>query len=217
MTTGLHSTKQQILQYLLKNRQATAQQLAEVVGITPQAVRRHLNELEAEMLIVHSTVQTGMGRPQHAYQLSEKGRDHFPHRYNDFAVSFLEAMVETVGEEKVSQVLQQQWEQKAATYRAKINSPSLQQRLEKLVKLRQLEGYMAELHPLTPESDTKAKVEKFILTEHNCAIHAVAESYPRVCGHELEMFQAIFPDCTVERIQWINNGENRCGYSIQKK
>ena len=59
--------------------------------------------------------------------------------------------------------------------------------------------------------------QQFILVEHNCAISDVAESYPSICGHELEMFAAVLPDCHVERTQWINNGEHRCGYSIEKK
>ncbi|NEQ86496.1 MAG: iron-sulfur cluster biosynthesis transcriptional regulator SufR, partial [Moorea sp. SIO2I5] len=54
-----------------------------------------------------------------------------------------------------------------------------------------------------------------ILTEYNCVISNVAESYPSVCGHELEMFAAVLPDCTVERTHWLNNGEHQCGYLIK--
>ena len=59
--------------------------------------------------------------------------------------------------------------------------------------------------------------EKLILVEHHCAISEVAESYPTVCGHELEMFGAILPDCAIKRTHWINNGEHSCGYLIQLK
>jgi DeoR family suf operon transcriptional repressor len=76
--------------------------------------------------------------------------------------------------------------------------------------MRRAEGYMAELH--LPDTD-----DQFILAEHHCAISDVAESYPTVCGHELEMFSAILPDCQIERIQWLNRGEHSCGYLIQPK
>jgi DeoR family suf operon transcriptional repressor len=59
--------------------------------------------------------------------------------------------------------------------------------------------------------------ECFILTEYNCAISHIAESYPSVCGHELEMFAVALPDCTVQRTHWLVNGEHRCGYLIQPK
>lgn len=207
-TIGIPSTKQSILQHLLKQGQATAQQLAQALKISPQATRRHLNELEAEGLIEYQSTQTGMGRPQHLYQLSQQGRSLFPHSYGEFAVSFLDTLAETVGKEQVSKILEKQWQRKAAEYRDRIGKGSLQQRVAKLVQLRQEEGYMAELHSV------KGNKQQFILAEHNCAISEVAESYPSICGHELEMFGAVLPDCTIERTHWMNNGEHRCGYLI---
>ena len=207
--TQAPSTKEDILQYLLKHPQATAQSLAEALGISPQAIRRHLKDLETEGSIEYRKVQIGMGRPQYLYHLSKQGRDRFPNRYNEFAVSFLDTLVETVGEQQVGEVLRKQWERKAEEYRQQVGTGSLQERVLKLVELRRKEGYMAELHCVADSN-----LEKYILAEHNCAISEVAESFPTVCGHELEMFAAILPDCTVERTQWINDGEHNCGYLI---
>lgn len=217
MTTTQHpSTKDDILQYLLKQGQATAQELAEDLAISPQAIRRHLKDLEVEGLIEYQAVQTGMGRPQYIYQLSKQGRDRFPHRYGEFMVSFLDTLIETVGEKQVGEVLRKQWERKAAEYQRWLGTGSLKERVTKLVQLRQEEGYMAELHAVEM-GDQKSAREQFILTEHHCAISEVAESYPTICGHELEMFAAVLPDCTIERTHWINNGEHSCGYLIQAK
>jgi DeoR family suf operon transcriptional repressor len=47
------STKQDILVHLLRRGQATAQDLAELLQVTPQAIRRHLKDLEQEELIQH--------------------------------------------------------------------------------------------------------------------------------------------------------------------
>lgn len=212
-TSGLTSTKQNILQSLLRHGQAAAGQLAQGLNLSTQAIRRHLNELEAEGLIEYQSVQQGMGRPQHLYQLSSAGRDRLsPQKYSEFAVSFLDTLAETAGKEQVSKVLEKQWQRKAAEYRTRLGSGNLKQRIAKLVQLRQEEGYMAELHQASPP-----KKQQFVLVEHNCAISDVAESYPSICGHELEMFAAVLPDCVVQRTQWINDGEHRCGYSIEKK
>ena len=89
MPTGFPSTKQNILQELLKQGRATASALAKALDISSQAIRRHLSELETEGVIERSAVRTGMGRPQYYYQLSEGGRALFPHRYGEFAVDFL--------------------------------------------------------------------------------------------------------------------------------
>ena len=212
-TTNQASTKQDILRHLLKHGQAKAKELAQALDISPQAIRRHLQDLASEGLVDHQSVQLGMGRPQHVYQLSRQGKELFPHQYGEFAVSFLDTLVETVGEEQVGLVLRKQWERKAEEYRHRLGNGSLAQRVTKLVQLRQEEGYMAELRPMEDNQEGT----KFIFAEHNCAISDVAESYPTVCGHELDMFSAILPDCTVERTQWINNGEHRCGYLIEAK
>ncbi|HAC63131.1 MAG TPA: iron-sulfur cluster biosynthesis transcriptional regulator SufR [Cyanothece sp. UBA12306] len=211
------STKEDILQYLLKQGQASAQELAQTLEITPQATRRHLKDLEADGLIEHQSAQEGLGRPQYIYHLSKQGRDRFPNGYGEFAVSFLDTLTETVGKQQVREVLRKQWERKAQEYRQSIGEGNLEERVNKLVELRQEEGYMAELHLFKPKNGLQGQTEGYILAEHHCAISEVAESYPTVCDHELEMFAAILPDCTVERTHWINEGEHNCGYLIKKK
>lgn len=212
MMTTQNSTKDDILNYLLKQGQATAQELAQTFDISPQAIRRHLKDLEEEQLIEYESIQSGMGRPNHLYQLSKKGRDRFPQRYGEFTLSLLDTLLETVGEEQVGMVLQKQWEKKAEIYRDRVGKGTLKERVSRLMRLRQEEGYMAEI--LTVEGDNQDS--QFILAEHHCAISEVAESFPTVCGHELEMFSVILPDCSIERTHWLNNGEHRCGYLIKQ-
>lgn len=222
MTATQHSTKQDILNRLLKQGQLTAQELAESLQVTPQAIRRHLKDLETEGLIIHQAVQAGMGRPNFVYALSREGRSQFPDRHDEFAVSLLDTLAETVGVDQVGSILRKQWERKAIEYRQRLGDGSLGERVAKLVEIRRAEGYMAEFYPV---DETRSPVEdslgaefllnpRFILTEYNCAISQIAESYPSVCGHELEMF-AIALDCRVERTHWLVDGEHRCGYLIQ--
>lgn len=216
MTSTEHlSTKNDILQHLLKRGRATAQDLAELMDISAQAIRRHLKDLEAESLIQYQSVQMGMGRPQHLYTLTPKGKERFPHRYDDFAVSLLDTLIESVGEDRVSSILQKQWQRKAIEYRDRLGNGPIQDRLAVLVQLRQAEGYMAEWRPV--ESNGNSDRPQFLIVEHNCAISNVAESFPSVCGHELEMFTMVLQDCTVERTYWMIDGEHRCGYLISSQ
>ncbi|MGB3655104.1 MAG: iron-sulfur cluster biosynthesis transcriptional regulator SufR [Rivularia sp. (in: cyanobacteria)] len=218
-TSQQSSTKQDILNYLLKEYKATALQLSTALNVSPQAIRRHLKDLEGEELIIYSSEQMGMGRPQHVYQLSDRGKERLRREvgdsYGKFAVSLLDTLAETVGPDQVSSILQKQWERKAEEYRRLLGKGSLNQRVAALVELRKSEGFMAEYHPVETQ-DSQAE-EKFIFLEHNCAISNVVESFPSVCGHELEMFVAVLPDCTVERTHWIIDGEHRCGYLLKAK
>ena len=218
VTTQQPSTKQDILQHLLKQGMATAHELAIELNISPQAIRRHLKDLEAEELILYQTVQVGMGRPQHVYKLSSKGRDRLRKELGEqdshgkFAVSLLDTLAQTVGHDQMSAILRKQWELKALEYRDQVGNGSLQERVANLVELRKAEGYMAQWYRVDGDSDSG---DRFMLTEHNCAISNVAASFPVVCGHELEMFATVLPDCIVERTNWLINGEHRCGYLVQ--
>lgn len=216
-TTQQPSTKQDILHHLLKQDQATAHDLAEALQVTPQAIRRHLKDLEAEGLIEHEAVQVGgMGRPTHVYTLSEQGRQRFPDRYDEFAVSLLDTLAETVGRDQVGSILRKQWQRKAMEYRDQVGQGALRERVAQLVELRRAEGYMAEYYAVNADGVEDAAGDRFILTEYHCAISHIAESFPSVCGHELEMF-AIALGCKVERTHWLVNGEHRCGYLIRAK
>lgn len=227
------STKQDILQLLLRQGQATAQELADSLSISPQAIRRHLKDLEEEGLIEHQATQARMGRPNYVYHLSREGRSRMPDRYDDFALSLLDTLAETVGKDQVNDILRKQWERKALEYRERVGTGSLQERVANLVELRKAEGYMAEWHRVEPDrtdpnqpdqanqsgqsNQSDASPARFIITEYNCAISHVAESFPSVCGHELEMFAIALQGCKVERTHWLVNGEHRCGYLIQAK
>ncbi len=202
------------MQHLLKQGEATAQALAEHLAVSAQAIRRHLKDLSAEELIEHRIAREGMGRPNYLYTLSRKGRDRLPAQYGEFALSLLDTLAETVGQEQVKDILHKQWQRKAQTYRAQVGQGPLLERVQRLVQLRQAEGYMAEWHEMQPEQSGSA-VTGYIVTEYNCAISTIAESFPSVCGHELEMFRVALPDCSVERTHWLAEGEHQCGYLIR--
>jgi DeoR family suf operon transcriptional repressor len=288
------STKQDILQYLLKHGTAIAHELAEHLDISVQAIRRHLKDLEHEGLVVYHVAHPDeshseqhdssgnhsqpdrpidnpdissnpskitntkitniinashvgdvdrnlnrvgsssinsqpdrnsdlepasqspephavMGRPQHVYELSKAGRDRFPANYDQFSVSLLDTLAETFGNEQVSEILHKQWLRKAVEYRQKLGDGSLRDRVAQLTELRRSEGYVAEWFEQEPNQQGNSS---YILTEYNCAISEVAESFPSVCSHELEMFEAALEGCKVERTHWMVDGEHRCGYLI---
>jgi len=227
------SIKEDILRFLLKQGTATAGAIAKQLEVTPQAIRRHLKALEGNGLIEHQVAQEGIGRPNHLYQLSRQGREHFPDQYDQFALSLLNTVADTMGPEHVSKLLKHQWQRKAKEYREKLGEAPLQERMQTLVKLRQAEGYMAEYYPAKDTLEERASREAqsadagkreqptaqdaFVITEYNCAIAHIAESYPTVCGHELAMFAIALPDCSVERTHWLVNGEHQCGYMVKLK
>jgi DeoR family transcriptional regulator, suf operon transcriptional repressor len=214
LSTKPESTKQEMLHFLLRG-QSSAQVLAEHLEISPQAIRRHLKDLTEEGLIqIAASAKSGLGRPQHFYVLTKLGRDRLPASYDRFAIDLLTSMLNTLGKEQAAQVLGRQWQTKAMQYHEQLGQEALELRLEKLAMLRRKEGYVTEWYSV-PGENPKLATSSFIFTEYNCAIAQIAESFPSVCTHELEMFATALPDCQVERTHWMIDGEHRCGYLIR--
>ncbi len=66
------NTRGQILA-LLCGANRTVAELAEAIGISRNAIRVHLNGLEAEGLVLHERLIRGVGKPAHLYRLTPAG------------------------------------------------------------------------------------------------------------------------------------------------
>src|SRR6266702_1420565 len=80
----------EVLLELKRAQPRTAKQLADTLGVSPNAVRHHLKELEAESLIAYGREQRGVGAPTFAYRLSAAGEALFPRAYEATLTELLE-------------------------------------------------------------------------------------------------------------------------------
>ena len=87
-------TREAVVQLLLAGGPLTAVALAEQIGFSPAAIRRHLDQLVAEGAIVSREASTlgrrGRGRPARTYLLTDVGRTRLPHAYDSLAVQALD-------------------------------------------------------------------------------------------------------------------------------
>jgi DeoR family suf operon transcriptional repressor len=201
------STRESALALLLRLGETTAAQLAELLGVSVQIMRRHLRGLEEEGLVASSPAPEGPGRPTNRWHLTAEGRSQFPDGGQQFALGLLESMADTLSPGTVQQLMAQQALQKAQTYRLQIGTGSLQNRLEQLVDLRRREGYVAEC---TQDPDGKA----WLFSEFHCSVMRIAERFPCVCDQELQLIRSTFPDCQVERVHWRLEQGHSCGFRL---
>jgi len=201
------STREATLTLLLRRGRATASELASALGVSVQAMRRHLRSLEDEGLVQASPAGEGPGRPSNRWQLTAKAQDHFPDGSEQFALSLLESISGSLPAETLQGLLAQQALHKAQQYRARIGDGPLQQRLERLVDLRRQEGYVAEC---APDQDGRA----WLMRELHCSVMRIAEQFPCVCDQELSLIRHTFPDCAVERVQWRLEKGHSCGFRL---
>ncbi len=201
-------TRDSVLSRLLRHGEATAADLASQLGVSVQGMRRHLRSLEEDGLVEASPTVEGPGRPSNRWRLTEAGRSGFTDGSGDFALGLLHSLATTLPPGQIENLMVLQAEQKAAGYRRRIGEAPLQQRLERLVDLRRLEGFVAELlaDPDTPTA--------WIISEFHCSVMRIAEQFPIVCDQELQLIRRTFPDCQVERVHWRLEEGHSCGFRL---
>ncbi len=200
------SNRETVLTLLLRRGESEASVLAETMGISVQAMRRHLRSLANENLVESTPMSTGPGRPSNRWHLTRKGRDHFPDGSGHFALGLLDSMRATLPPETVASLLNQQALDKAAQYRHQLGDAPLSQRLQKLADLRRIEGYVTEC---LLDDDGSWKLQ-----EMHCSVQRIAEEFPAVCDQELLLIRNTVPDCEVERVHWRLEGGHACGFRI---
>lgn len=196
----------QILVELKRSQPRTAKDLAAQLGVSPNAVRHHLKELEAETLVSYGREQRGVGAPTFAYRLTPQGEALFPRRYEETLTELLERVSEQQGREVAVALFVDHYADLTRRLEAELADVSPARRLDVVTRVLSDGGYMAEWNG-GPEDNG------FRLAEHNCALRAVAERFPEICAAEERFLQRVLA-ATVERRQHIVGGCNACEYAI---
>ncbi len=201
---GHRGMRGQILVAVKKSQPVTAKELSSSFGVSANAVRRHLKELELDGLVSYGREQRGLGAPTFAYRLTERGEALFPNRYQDALTELLAHVEERAGRGEISAIFAERFKAQAEQLKTELADLPVEARLQRLVRLLSDEGYMAEW---------KAENGSITLAEHNCAIRAVAQRYPEICAAEARFLTDVL-SAGVERRDHIAAGSNACTYEI---
>jgi DeoR family suf operon transcriptional repressor len=202
--TGHKGTRADILMELKRSRRS-AKELAEQLGLSLNAVRHHLKELEADGLVEYEREQRGVGAPAHAYRLTTRAERLFPRRYEETLLLVLARVVEREGRQAAIEMLETRYRDLAARLRPELTGAPEGERARIVTRALVEEGYMAEWRG-SPQDGR--------LTEHNCAIHSVAARFPEVCAAEARFFEETL-GATVERRAHILGGCTACEYVVR--
>ncbi len=203
---GHRGLRGQILLALKKAQPLTVKELAAQFGVTANALRRHLKALEEAGAVNYRREIRGVGGPVFAYSLSEVGDALFPRSYIPALTGALEILREQQGTEAVTGLFLKQWATLAASGGRSLPLLPVAERSEHLARLLTSQGYMAE-------SENQSATESTI-TEHNCAMHAVAQQFPEVCTAEMRFMEQVL-GAKVERKTRILDGCNCCEYTVK--
>jgi DeoR family transcriptional regulator, suf operon transcriptional repressor len=198
---GYRGVRGSILVQLKRSQPLTTKELASRLGVSLNAVRHHLKDLEEQELVNYQRERRGVGAPRFAYRLTEAGEGQFPRRYEALLVGLLNDLVRVQGRAQAVAFLESQFTSLAERVQQELADTAPDQRLDAVAKLLADQGYMAEAGPGT-------------LIEHNCAVQAVAQQFPEICAAEARFLSAVL-NAEVTRERHILNGCTACEYRVR--
>ncbi len=207
MTVGISNTREEIL-YLLKERPyLSVGEIAQELGITEMAVRRHLNNLERDQFLSSHLVRQSMGRPSRVYFLTEKADDLFPKAYPTFALEIMEDLKSLHGPEAVQRLFAQREERLYEQYQDHVDGEDLDEKVQQLVGLQDKKGYMVKW---------EKQGEQYVIKEYNCPIARVAKQFPEACEGEISLFERLLGR-PVQQVECMARGATHCMFTFSAR
>lgn len=201
----MKSTKDRILQTLLRKPKLTINELAEAVEINPISVRHHLSNLEKEGLIAAEEERHGVGRPRLVYSLTEDGMERFPTKYLRLTTRLLAQMKESMPGPVVAQLFNQVAEDLASQYAADIKGLNMEERLDFVKELLAQEGFTVEW---------ELKDGQYEIHEISCPYYQIGVAHPEVCTMDQTLISKMLA-VPANKVQCILSGGTHCTYVVQ--
>ncbi|MBK9781199.1 MAG: winged helix-turn-helix transcriptional regulator [Anaerolineales bacterium] len=200
----MKSTRDKILQTLLKKPKSTINDLAEAVGINPISVRHHLTNLQMEGLVESQEERHGVGRPRLVYILTDEGMEHFPTRYLRLTTRLLAQMKESIPGPMVSKLFGQIAEDLADEYAQDVKGLSMEERLDLVQEMLAQEGFTVEW---------EKKGDEYQIHETSCPYYQIGVAHPEVCTVDQTLISKMLA-LPANKVQCILNGGAPCTYVI---
>ena len=199
---GLKGPRSEVVMELKRAGVLNAKTITERLGLSLNAVRHHLKELESAGLIGYQREHKGVGAPAFLYRLTAAGEALFPRRYEDAVARLLDYVVAREGRAAAVEVLESRYRELAARLRPVLTDATPEERMAVVARALAAEGYMPEV-----------RQSGLHLVEHNCPIQQVAERFPEVCEAEARFLAEVL-DAEVTRGSHIVGGCGTCEYHV---
>jgi predicted ArsR family transcriptional regulator len=196
-----------VARLILELGPSTAASLGTRLGLTPAAIRRHLDNLLAEGMIetrmARAQRSRGRGRPARLFAITDAGRNAFEHAYDDLASNALRFLAETSGPAAVGEFARRQLSELERRYAPVVSAADLERRVQALAEALSGDGYAASATGAPAEGTGEQ------LCQHHCPVAHVAEEFPELCEAETEAFGRLL-GTPVQRLATIARGDGVC-------
>lgn len=207
----MHETRQRIIEFLKEKRQATVDELAAAVGLTPMAVRYHLNVLHGDNLIMAFAVrrQNGPGRPQQVYKLTEAADELFPQDYYTLTDYLLSELSRRLEPEEITDLFKSIGSRLANEAPASAENQTFEERLDDLIQFLSEKGFAVYWEAEDNEDNY------YLIHTHFCPYRQVAKEHDKICSLDKQIIGTML-NTTPTRIACLIKGDDHCSYRVSR-
>lgn len=167
------TTRGKIVAELRRRHSASAVDLAQAFGLSPNAIRQQLVVLERDGLVLERSVRRGPTKPTYEFSLTADAEKLFPQQYDRMLSAVLREVREQSGPDGVTKIFAGIAKRAADASQAGAGDNSTEGKLAALTGHLQRNGVAAEYSLIDGG---------FELREHNCPYSSVVKEHPEVCS-----------------------------------
>jgi len=200
------STRMEVLELLRRKGRSSAESIANDLGVTPNAVRQHLTNLERDGLVVSQPERSGRGRPSLLFALTERADAVFPKRYGQLATMVLQEVQDMGGPEMLDEVFARVAARHADAIVKDLDGLEFDDKLHRVV------SWIGRAGTLVEQTEGAEGIQ---VTIHNCPFRNTALKFPQVCTITPQLMSRLL-GTNISQADSIHRHDPYCSFVVQR-
>jgi len=200
------STRMEVLELLRRKGRSSAETIAGDLGVTPNAVRQHLTNLERDGLVVSQPERSGRGRHSLLFALTERADSVFPKRYGQLATMVLQEVQEMGGPDALDEVFARVAARHADAIEKDLHGLDFDEKLQRVV------SWIGRAGTLVEQTEGPEGIH---VTIHNCPFRNTALKFPQVCTITPQLISRL-TSAAVSQSDSIHRRDPYCSFVVQR-
>ncbi|HET7338007.1 MAG TPA: winged helix-turn-helix transcriptional regulator [Candidatus Dormibacteraeota bacterium] len=196
----------EVLELLRRKGRSSAESIATDLGVTPNAVRQHLTNLERDGFVVSQPERSGRGRPSLLFALTERADSVFPKRYGQLATMVLQEVQEMGGPDALDDIFARVAARHADAIVRDLDGLDFDEKLRRVV------AWIGRAGTLVEQTESPEGVK---VTIHNCPFRNTALKFPQVCTITPQLISRL-TGAAISQAESIHRRDPYCSFVVQR-
>ncbi len=200
------STRMEVLELLRRKGRCSAETIANDLGVSTNAIRQHLTNLERDGLVMSQPERSGRGRPSLLFALTERADAVFPKRYGQLATMVLQEVQDMGGPDALDEIFARVAQRHASAIEHDLDGLDFDEKMRRVV------AWIGRAGTLAEQSETSEGVK---VTIHNCPFRNTALKFPAVCSITPQLITRL-TGAAVSQAESIHRRDPYCSFVVQR-